>query len=450
MEDPTRTPNLSEVEIDYGQEPRELIERTDTILRAGRIALSTGLDSGRVMDVMRLVAQVLDCDAITIQIAFPQLTITVERGHIYRTKVAAAVTPGVNSDRACELWAFMKSVHDHMTPAEVNAVLDRIEKKPILYSHSLLPVAVAIACCCYGILNNMGAYEAAGTFIAAVIGHRLRLFLGHRHVNHLASVALVATVSGFLYLAFLMLTHGLPGVSMDRAVIGFIASVLYLVPGYPIVSGSLDLARLDFDSGVNRLAYAALVLLAAGIGIWIVSLFSPFDPSPVLRFVMPDWQILSIKGAASFLGVFGFSMLFNSSLRICAASGGVALVSNVLRLELGEYVMPAHEAAAVACFVVGLLTWVISRYTQWPAVVMAAPATLVMIPGAAAYRALLYFNANDLPNMMKYGISATLTIIGIAAGLIAARMITDRRWSLSRDVPPTLGEMMKGRVSIQP
>lgn len=442
---------LSGVDVDdYGQEPRELIERTDVILRAGRIVLATGLDTGRVMDLMRLVARSLDCDAITISVAYPQITATVQRGHIYRTKVAAAITPGVNSDRACELWAYMMTMRDHMPPAEVDAALDRIEGKPHFYSHTVLPVVVAVACGCFGVLNNVGWYEFLGTFLAVVIGHRLRLLCNTRHLNHLAAVTVAATTSGFVYLAYLMLTRDLPGVTLERSMIGFIASALYLVPGYPIVSGTLDLGRLDLDSGVNRLMYAGLVLLSGGIGIWLVSLFSPMDPSPAPRFAMADWQILSIKGAASFVAVFGFAMLFNASLRICAASGAVAVVANVLRLELAEYVMPAHAAAAVACFVVGVLTWLISKYTRWPSVVMAVPATLVMIPGAAAYRALLYFNVNDLTNMMKFGISAVLTIIGMSVGLLATRMVTDPRWALSRDVPPTLREMMKVRDIAHP
>lgn len=430
---------------DYGQEPRELIDRADTILRAGRITLATGLDTGRVMDLMRLVAKSLDCDALSIAVAYPQITITVQRGHIYRTKVSPAITPGVNSDRAVELWQLMRTMRDHMTPDEINEALDRIEKKPHFYSHNVLPVFVAIACCCYGVLNNMGWYEIFGTFVAAGIGHRLRLFLNHKHVNHMAAVTAAAATSGFVYLAYLLLTRDLPGVALDRAVIGFIASVLYLVPGYPIVSGSLDLGRLDFDSGINRLAYAGLVLLSAGIGIWVVSMFSPMDPTPVPRFVMPDWQILSIKGFVSFLGVFCFSMLFNGSLRLCVASGAVALVTNVLRLVLAEYYMPAHAAAAVACFVVGLLAWLISKYSQWPSIVMAVPATLVMIPGAASYRALLYLNQNDMTNMLKYGVSAVLTIIGISVGLLAARIVTDKRWALSKDEPPSLREMLKVR-----
>lgn len=140
---------------DYGHEVQELIERTDTVLRAGSIVLATGLDTGRVMDFMRLVAHSLDCDAITINVAYPQVTATVHRGHLYRTAVAAAITPSVNSDRACKLWHYMMTMRDHMSVAEVNEALDRIERKHHLYSHNLLPLVVAVACCCYGVLSNM-------------------------------------------------------------------------------------------------------------------------------------------------------------------------------------------------------------------------------------------------------------------------------------------------------
>ncbi|HZK06150.1 MAG TPA: threonine/serine exporter family protein [Actinomycetaceae bacterium] len=430
---------------DYGQEPRELIERTDVILRAGQMVLSTGLDSGRCMDFMRIVAKSLDCDAITINIAYPQITATVHRGRIYRTKVSASVTPGVNSDRACEMWDFMLSMRDHMTPAEITKELDRIERKPRLYSRHLLAIAAGVACCAYGILNNMGWYEVIGVFFAVAIAQSLRLFLNYRHVNHLAVVTLAATVAGSIYLGYLLVTQDLPGVTHERAMIGFIAAGLFLVPGFPIVSGCLDLGRLDLASGVNRLTYATLFLLSAGIGMWAVSLFSPVDPTPVPRFDMVDWQILLIKGIASTIGVMGFAMQFNGPMKVCAAAGGVAFFANIVRLVLAEYVVSHHVAVAVAAFMVGILTWLISKYTRWPSVVMAVPATLVMIPGAAAYRTLLYINASDVEDMTLFGLSAVMTVIGLAVGLLAARMLTDKRWALSKDVPPSLNEMLKVR-----
>lgn len=430
---------------DFGQEPRELIERTDVILRAGQLIMSTGVDSGRIMDMMRMVAKALDCDSITINVAYPQITATVQRGHIYRTKVTAAVTPGVNADRALELWDFMLSMDDHVTPAQINRELDRIERKPRLYPIQLLAVAAGVACCAYGILNNMGWYEAIGVFFAVFVAQSLRLYLNHRHVNHLAVVTLAATLTGFLYLGYLLTTQGLPGVTLDRAMIGFIATGLFLVPGFPIVSGSLDLGRLDIAFGVNRLTYALLVVVSAGIGMWGVSLFSPVDPTPVLRFDMADWQILLIKAVASTIGVMGFAMQFNTPLRVCAAAGAVAFFANPIRLVLAEYLVPQHVAVAVSAFAVGILTWFISKFTKWPSVLMAVPATLVMIPGAATYRALLYLNANDIENMTLFAISAVLTVIGLAVGLLGARMATDKRWALSKDEPPSLNEMLKVR-----
>lgn len=55
----------------------------------------------------------------------------------------------------------------------------------------------------------------------------------------------------------------------------------------------------------------------------------PFQP---LKFAL--WQWISLRLLASFCGVFGFSIMFNSPVQIAVAAGIVGAVTNTLRLEL--------------------------------------------------------------------------------------------------------------------
>jgi uncharacterized membrane protein YjjB (DUF3815 family) len=52
---------------------------------------------------------------------------------------------------------------------------------------------------------------------------------------------------------------------------GFISSVLFLVPGFPLVAALLDLMQHQTLAGISRLAYGGLVLAAAAFGLSLVA-----------------------------------------------------------------------------------------------------------------------------------------------------------------------------------
>jgi uncharacterized membrane protein YjjP (DUF1212 family) len=45
---------------------------------------------------------------------------------------------------------------------------------------------------------------------------------------------------------------------------GFIASVLFLIPGFPLVAALFDLLQLQTVAAVSRFAYGLMMLLAVG------------------------------------------------------------------------------------------------------------------------------------------------------------------------------------------
>ena len=57
--------------------------------------------------------------------------------------------------------------------------------------------------------------------------------------------------------------------------------MLFLVPGFPLVTGALDLAKLDFSAGVARTAYALMILISAGLSVWAVSWLVGLSPDAI-------------------------------------------------------------------------------------------------------------------------------------------------------------------------
>ena len=56
-----------------------------------------------------------------------------------------------------------------------------------------------------------------------------------------------------------------------------IASVLFLVPGVPLVTALLDLIHLDLISGITRGVYAIILLINIGVGMLLVLALTGFS-----------------------------------------------------------------------------------------------------------------------------------------------------------------------------
>ena len=71
-----------------------------------------------------------------------------------------------------------------------------------------------------------------------------------------------------------------------------------------------------------------------------------------------------------------------------------------------------------------------SRYVRSPRIILSVPAVLIMIPGAAAFRALVFLNDGQITLALANGVQAALIVASLATGLVIARVVTDRSWTL--------------------
>lgn len=132
--------------------------------------------------------------------------------------------------------------------------------------------------------------------------HHFTLFLGIT-----ASVCSASLV----YAVLLKLAEVLFAVSIQHEA-GYICSMLFIIPGFPFITSGIDLAKLDMRSGLERLAYAMLIILVATMTAWIMALLLHLQPVqfPALSLTVPEEIVFRLL--TSFGGVFGFSLMFNS------------------------------------------------------------------------------------------------------------------------------------------
>ncbi|MCA0296113.1 MAG: threonine/serine exporter family protein [Actinobacteria bacterium] len=431
------SPVVDEHEHEDALEPRHLIRRSNVVLRAGILMLGAGTSGLRVREVMRAVASTVGIGRIKAQVTFTDIVLTVQRRGIFRTQVSEINAPGVNADRIAMLKDFAENLPPRATVAEVDAMLDRIERTPRLYPEWLMVLLVAVACASVTVLTNGGWREVAAVVPASALAYWLRNALSRLQLNHLAVVLVASAVATGLYLTFTRLLDLALGGPSGRMAAGLICAAIFLIPGFPLVTAGLDLTRIDLLAGIPRLTYAAMVLLSITLGVWAVITVSGVSPDPVPVLTGSPAVIWTALLVASFFAVFGWAIMFNSPWKAAVASGVVAMIGNVPRLLMLEAGVKAHIATFVGCFLMGLLCALAAGLFGMEKIIMTVPTVLVSIPGSAALRTLIYFDQADVVQAMQNGVATVLAVIAMVAGLSGARMLTDPEWAFTTSNPPT-------------
>lgn len=116
------------------------------------------------------------------------------------------------------------------------------------------------------------------------------------------------------------------GISVQHEA-GYICAMLFIIPGFPFITSGIDLAKLDMRSGTERLMYALIVVLVATMAAWIMALLLHLQPVDFIKMSMPVGMWIVLHLIASFCGVFGFSVMFNSPVRLAATAAMIGAVA---------------------------------------------------------------------------------------------------------------------------
>ena len=407
----------------------------DAVLRLGLLMVAAGTGGYRVIRAMKRAARAMGFDRLDAEISITSVVCTFHRGVSFRTVVATQPAPAVDASRIEALEHLTHHLPNHMSANAWTRCLDDIVHSVThRWSRPALMVAAGAACAAFALLNYFPAEGAAAVAVAAACGQLVRMILASRHLNQLGVVAVAAATSCLVFYLLnwaLPLTH-LPDDARAFAA-GYIAAVLYLIPGFPLFSSMLDLSRFDITAGLTRLCYAMAVITAATMSVALVSAMtglSPLSidaPTPTAR-----WYLLA--AVASFVGVGGFALLFNSSRRMVLFAASIGVVANMVRLVMIDAGVQPQYAAYTGGVVVGLLGAVITARTTLPRITMTVPASVIMIPGTAMYRAVHFLNSGDIDQALSNAATAGLIIVWISAGLVTARILTDRDWAFGKPI----------------
>ncbi|PDO85000.1 threonine/serine ThrE exporter family protein [Kosakonia pseudosacchari] len=234
---------------------------TRLCIQCGLFLLQHGAESALVEELSTRLGLALGMDSVESLISSNAIVLTTIKDGKCLTSTRKNSDRGINMHVVTEV--------QHIVILAEHKLLDckDVEKrfaqvKPLRYPRWLVMLMVGLSCACFCKLNNGGWDGAFITFCASSVAMYVRLVLAGRHlhpqINFCITAFVATTVSG------LMLT--LP-VFLQSSTVAMAASVLLLVPGFPLINSVADMFKGHINTGLARWAIASLLTLATCIGV---------------------------------------------------------------------------------------------------------------------------------------------------------------------------------------
>ena len=407
-----------------------LVERAAIVGRIGLMMLSYGTGAWRVRDSMNTVARTLKMTC-SVDIGLVSLEYTcMDAQHSY-TQAISLPSTSVNTTKLSQMERFIKEFDQHgseMTIGEIHSRLEEIAHSKGNYAPYQVGLAAALACSAFVFLLGGGPVEMFCSFIGAGLGNYARRKMIDRHITLFAGVAVAVAVACLSYLLALSLMQLTFNVS-SRHEAGYIGAMLFIIPGFPFITSGLDISKLDMRSGLERMTYAIAIITVATLVGWIVALMVNLRPENFQALPLSALMLFLLRLPASFCGVFGFSIMFNSTPKMASIAGCIGAIANTLRLELTDLTgIPAGAAAFLGALVAGLLASIVKRKIQYPQISITVPSIVIMVPGLYMYRAMYNIGLTSISLGTLWMTKALMIVVFLPMGLIAARILTDSKW----------------------
>lgn len=297
----------------------------------------------------------------------------------------------------------------------------------------LILVSFANACFCRLFDGNLTSMIIV--WVATFVGFYIRQQLTRHGLNQLAVFVICSFVSTLIGITDFLYFHG----GTEDITLG--TSMLYLVPGVPLINGVMDIVDGHALDGIARLTNACLLIICIALGLSATVIMFDIDPTTFTKVTRPDVvQAAIADGLFAAVAAVGFAIISNpprKALLICALLACIGHGTRYFLMHNAGIMLDQVTASTIAGFVIGLLAVPFAMRIHCPAECFAFPSLLPMVPGMFAYKAIRdLINIVRLPNeftmeyVSRFFSNASLTILvmfGMVVGCIIPIFIFHRQ-----------------------
>jgi uncharacterized membrane protein YjjP (DUF1212 family) len=222
--------------------------------------LQHGAESALVETLARRAGLALGAERVEVALMASAVTVAV------RIRGRSKTTVRRNEDRGINMEVVMRVQHlvleaeaGRLDPPTYRARLLAIE--PRHHPRWLVAIVVGLSCACFARLNHADWASCGLVTVASALAMATRQRLAHLHFSPLIVFAATAFVATSITAVGVIYEIG----ATPKAAMA--ASVLLLVPGYPLINSVSDMVKGYINTGVSRGMFALLLSGATCIGI---------------------------------------------------------------------------------------------------------------------------------------------------------------------------------------
>ncbi|WOT04549.1 threonine/serine exporter family protein [Shewanella youngdeokensis] len=233
---------------------------TRQVVRVAQLLLAYGADSDLVEEISQRLGSALGLASVEISISSNSLVLTSLVHGRCITTTRRIREHGINMAIVCELQRICLLTEKGIYGLyEVRKRVARIEPKT--YSAKYLVPMIGLSCASFCHLFGGDFSACLITFFASAVGMLVRLFIAKHHFNLLLNFSVTA------FITTLIAQTGLLFDLSDTPKLPLAASVLMLVPGFPMINAISDMVKGHLNVGISRWGHATLLTLSSVIGI---------------------------------------------------------------------------------------------------------------------------------------------------------------------------------------
>jgi uncharacterized membrane protein YjjP (DUF1212 family) len=398
-----------------------LTQSLAALLRFAEQLLKAGSTAFEAKQAVCVLASKMGVDKISLDLGLRSIGATARCGSDTVTLVQEIGLPGVNSSNLRDLQLLAWSARQGLQAEELDAAVQLAEATPHVHSTAVTCLAVGLSCGAFAFLNGSGLAELLAVALAGGTGQCLRMALARNRFNPYMVFAIAALSAAAAYVLLFDLFDFYRPHPAARAASGIVSSVLFLVPGFPMITAALDFLQAETQVAFARLAHVLMLLLMAALGMSIVITLAHVEIGTAAPATMELPWLIAARILASFAGAFGFAILFNGSYRNAVCVGGLAILGNGIRLALRDVGLSLPLSTFTGALVIGLCAALIRRWTNEARLSLTVAASVMMVPGVYTFQTLVYLNRGNILAGLQSGVLAGFVVGAMALGLALAR-----------------------------
>ncbi len=235
-------------------------EITRLCMLAAPLLMQHGAESALVESITVRLGTALGLENVQLGITANSLSLTTVSDDHCITTIRRNVDHGINMHVVTEVQRLMLQVEKgYINSVRTRELLETI--KPLRYPKWLVSVMIGLSCASFARLMGADVPSCLLTCAASGIAMMVRQILSVHHFNPLVNFAITA------FVATSISCLGVNSRWFDKPELAMAASVLLLIPGFPLINAVSDMVKGYVNTGLARWTVAMLLIMSSSLGI---------------------------------------------------------------------------------------------------------------------------------------------------------------------------------------